>query len=69
MLTKPKRVAVIGAGIMGVSALRKLSEDKNFQLVCFERNYEVGGVWLYTDQTVNTDFGKPITSAVYNNLK
>ena len=69
MLTSPKKVAILGAGIMGIAALRRLSEDEKFQMVCFERNYDVGGLWLYTDQTKKTDFGKPVTSAVYSNLR
>ena len=52
------RVAVIGAGLTGISTLRRLSENKNFQLTCFEKNYELGGLWLYTDQTVEDDCGR-----------
>lgn len=64
-----KRVAVIGAGLTGISTLRRLSENKNFQLTCFEKNYELGGLWLYTDQTVEDDYGHPIHTGVYNYLR
>ncbi|XP_071137007.1 uncharacterized protein LOC143049522 [Mytilus galloprovincialis] len=64
-----KRIAVIGAGIMGISALRRLSENKKFLLTCFERNYDLGGLWLYTDQTDKDVYGRKINSAMYSNLQ
>ncbi|XP_076088426.1 uncharacterized protein LOC143058835 [Mytilus galloprovincialis] len=64
-----KKIAVVGAGLTGLAALRRLSENKNFKLTCFERNYDIGGLWLYTDQTLQDDYGNPIHSAVYSNLK
>lgn len=64
-----KRIAVIGGGLMGINSLRRLSEsDKHYDLVCFERNYDIGGLWLYTDQTKTNIFGNPNTSAVYKNM-
>ncbi|XP_076078183.1 uncharacterized protein LOC143048390 [Mytilus galloprovincialis] len=64
-----KKIAVIGAGIMGVSALRRLSENKKFLLTCFERNYDLGGLWVYTDQTENDVYGRKIHSAMYSNIQ
>ncbi|VDI42243.1 Hypothetical predicted protein [Mytilus galloprovincialis] len=64
-----KKIAVIGAGIMGVSALRRLSENRRFLLTCFERNYDLGGLWVYTDQTENDVYGRKINSAMYSNLQ
>lgn len=64
-----KKIAVVGAGLTGLAALRRLSENKNFKLTCFERNYDIGGLWLYTDQTLQDDYGNPVHSAVYSNLK
>lgn len=46
-----KRIGIIGAGLHGISALRRLSQNKDFKLKCFERNFDLGGIWLYTDQT------------------
>ena len=46
-----KRVAVIGAGLSGICALRSLSEEKTFKLTCFEKNFKIGGTWIYRDQT------------------
>jgi len=64
-----KQVLVIGAGLAGICALRRLSENKDFKLTCFERNYDIGGQWLYTDQTVEDDFGRPIQTAMYKNVR
>lgn len=64
-----KKIAVIGAGIMGISALRRLSENNRFLLTCFERNYDLGGLWVYTDQTENDVYGRKINSAIYSNLQ
>ena len=68
MATDVKRIAIIGAGLAGISALRRLSENKLFQLTCFERNFDIGATWMYTDQTVKDSFGRPVTTAVYHNL-
>jgi isorenieratene synthase len=42
MLTKPRRVAVIGAGLAGMGAATKLAE-RGFAVVLFERNDYLGG--------------------------
>jgi cation diffusion facilitator CzcD-associated flavoprotein CzcO len=64
-----KRVLLIGAGLTGICVLRRLSENKDFKLTCFERNYDIGGQWLYTDQTVEDGFGRPIQTAMYKNVR
>lgn len=43
-----RRVAVIGAGPSGLSALRALSDENKFETIrLFERRDRVGGIWLY----------------------
>jgi cation diffusion facilitator CzcD-associated flavoprotein CzcO len=64
-----KLVAVIGAGLSGISVLRRLSENKKFQLTCFEKNFKIGGTWIYTDQTSVNGFETTITTGMYTNLK
>ncbi|KAF5346509.1 hypothetical protein D9756_010050 [Leucocoprinus leucothites] len=44
-----KRVAVIGAGVGGITAYRELKKD-GFDVHIFERDYLPGGTWHYTDQ-------------------
>ena len=62
---KTKRVAIIGVGVSGLCMLRSLSEICNFELTAFERNYDLGGIWLYTDETRNNVYGQPIINPVY----
>ncbi|XP_021367870.1 dimethylaniline monooxygenase [N-oxide-forming] 2-like isoform X2 [Mizuhopecten yessoensis] len=64
-----KRVAVIGAGAAGLSALRNLlTTTKTFIPTCFERGSDVGGLWLYNRNTHTDDNGMPVFSSVYRDL-
>lgn len=56
-----KRVAVIGAGAAGLSALKSLSShfDK-LSFVAFEQSDRVGGTWIHNDKY------KP--TSMYDNL-
>ena len=44
-----RRVAVVGAGMTGLCALRHFSEDPAYELTAFERSSTVGGIWNYPD--------------------
>lgn len=44
-----KRVAVIGAGPSGITALKNLL-DEGLEVVAFDRNQEVGGNWIYNEE-------------------
>lgn len=41
-------IAVIGAGCSGLAALKILAENGLTKLVCFEKNDQIGGNWVYT---------------------
>lgn len=43
-----KRVCVIGAGPSGITALKNLL-DEDIEVVAYDRNSEVGGNWIYSD--------------------
>ena len=65
-----KTVAVIGSGMSGLLVIHHLMQSKTkFSVTAFERNYDIGGLWLYTDQTTPDEFGLPVYSAMYNNLR
>ena len=66
---KKARVAVIGTGVNGLCAVRRLSEAGTYDVTAFERNYDLGGLWRYTDQTDIDIFGQPIISPMYKNLQ
>ena len=65
-----QRVAVIGAGAAGICALRHLTARPNmFEAVGFEQLGQVGGTWIYTDKSGLDEYGLPIQSSMYKNLK
>ncbi len=68
-----KRVAIIGAGPCGMSALRAFAaaRDKGEaipNIVCFERQRDWGGLWNYTWRTGLDEFGEPVHSSMYRYL-
>lgn len=42
------KVAIIGAGISGLSCIKSCIEE-NLEPVCFERNNSIGGLWNFTE--------------------
>ncbi len=49
MILKNRSVCVIGAGPSGITALKNLV-DESVEAVCFDRNREVGGNWIFTEE-------------------
>jgi len=45
------RVAVVGAGISGLTAI-KCCVDEGLEPVCFERTSDIGGLWRYREDVV-----------------
>jgi dimethylaniline monooxygenase (N-oxide forming) len=41
-----KKVAVIGAGVSGITSV-KVCKDYGFDVVCFEKSEDIGGLWRY----------------------
>lgn len=46
-----KRIAVIGAGPCGLTAIKSCKEE-GLDVVCFERNGEPGGLWRYHEEDI-----------------
>ncbi|XP_067651450.1 uncharacterized protein [Haliotis asinina] len=66
----PIRVAVIGAGAGGLCAMRHLlARPDVFDGVCFEQCPIVGGTWVYTDRVGTDEYGLPVHSSMYKNLR
>ena len=42
------RVAVVGAGVSGLAAIKTCLEE-GLDVVCFERRDDLGGLWNYTE--------------------
>jgi heterodisulfide reductase subunit A-like polyferredoxin len=65
-----KKVAVIGTGVSGISALRNLtSPHGNIKPVAFERSSSFGGHWSFTGEMSRDTFGYPPSSAIYCGLR
>ena len=50
MKNKNPRVAVIGAGCSGITAIKNLLQAGISNVICFEKNNQIGGNWVYSDQ-------------------
>ena len=67
------RVAVIGAGPCGLSALRAFQQAAAKgasvpEIVCFEKQNGWGGLWNYTWRTGLDEYGEPVHSSMYRYL-
>ncbi|CAF4820177.1 unnamed protein product [Rotaria sp. Silwood1] len=65
------RIAIIGAGPCGLSqllAFKQAEQEQRVELVCFERQSDWGGLWLYSSQIGIDAYGEPIHSSMYRHL-
>ncbi|XP_014236219.1 flavin-containing monooxygenase FMO GS-OX-like 4 [Trichogramma pretiosum] len=64
------KVCVIGAGAAGLCAARHLAGDPDtFEFVLFEKSTDVGGTWTYVEEVGRDNYGLPIHSSMYKNLR
>lgn len=64
-----KRVCIIGAGRAGLAAIKLVADKKDkFDVVAFERNSDVGGLWIYRDDRYFDEHGLPAHSGIYKRL-
>ena len=49
-MSKNLKIAIIGAGPSGITALKNLVTN-GFNVTCFEMNDQIGGNWVYKDKT------------------
>ena len=65
-----QKVAIIGAVLSGILVMHHLQQSSTrFYIKTFEQNYDVGGLWLYTDETKVNECGLPVHSAMYNDFR
>ncbi|XP_060107432.1 uncharacterized protein LOC132580557 [Heteronotia binoei] len=71
MASKKLRVAVIGAGAAGLCAARHILtySDAFLPPVVFEASDQLGGTWVYTEETGEDSEGWPIHSSMYHDLR
>ena len=65
------RVCIIGAGPCGLSAIRaftKIPESDQFEIVCYEKQNQIGGLWNASWKIGVDNHGNMIHSAQYHHL-
>lgn len=62
------KIAIIGAGVAGLSSLRH-GLEQGHECTVFERNDFIGGTWQYADKTGTDEYGLPVHSSIYNHLR
>lgn len=63
-----RKIAIIGAGPSGLCCAKNAIDFGN-DVTVYERNSDVGGTWIYTDQTGTDEYGQPIHSSMYKGLR
>lgn len=62
------RVVIIGAGVAGLISARYVSSS-GYECEVLETKSELGGTWYYTDDVETDQYGYPVYSAMYQNLR
>ena len=68
------RVAVIGAGPCGLSQLCAFAADRGRggsatpEIICYEKQDDLGGLWNYTWRTGVDEYGEPVHGSMYRYL-
>lgn len=62
-----KRIVVIGAGASGICAAKHAIEH-GYAVDVYEQSSNIGGLWVYTDNTGLDEHGLPVHTAMYQNL-
>lgn len=64
------KFAVIGAGAAGLAALRHFTSGVHEdEIVCYEKTEQIGGTWVYREETGLDRYGLPIHTSMYNSLR
>lgn len=70
MPSSKTRLAVIGGGVAGlVVARHATSRPETYSVNLFEQTDQIGGTWVYTDETETDRNGLPVHSSMYKNLR
>lgn len=62
------RIAIIGAGVAGLTALKHSLGDGH-ECIILERNFYIGGVWKYVEERGFDEHGLRVTSSMYEDLR
>lgn len=67
-MNKKIRVCVVGAGTAGLSAVKN-SLEHHLEVVCYERDDQVGGTWVYKDTDITEQCDDEVHSSMYQGLR
>ncbi|KXJ25606.1 flavin-containing monooxygenase FMO GS-OX-like 8 [Exaiptasia diaphana] len=72
-MSAQKRICVIGAGPSGMSVLyhyNKLKQEGKDvpQIVCYDKQSDWGGLWLYSWETGIDQYGEPVHGSMYRGM-
>ncbi|XP_054013625.1 uncharacterized protein LOC128895222 [Hylaeus anthracinus] len=67
--TTKKKVCVVGAGAAGLCTARHLAGNLNFEVNVYEQTNDIGGTWVYKEETGLDENGLPIHSSMYRDLR
>uniref|UniRef100_A0A1B6BYX0 Flavin-containing monooxygenase n=1 Tax=Clastoptera arizonana TaxID=38151 RepID=A0A1B6BYX0_9HEMI len=62
------RVGIVGAGPAGLSAA-KHATIQGLSCTVFEQSSSLGGTWVYTDKVGHDEYGLPIHTSMYRDLR
>ncbi|XP_047360681.1 flavin-containing monooxygenase FMO GS-OX5 isoform X4 [Vespa velutina] len=69
-LVRKMKYAVIGAGAAGLAALRHFASGTyKDEIVCYEKTEEIGGTWVYREETGLDRYNLPIHTSMYKSLR
>lgn len=64
------KICIVGAGAAGLAAARQCLDEKyNFDCTVFEKAGEIGGTWVFDSRIGLDEYGLPIHTSMYKNLK
>ncbi|XP_058799319.1 uncharacterized protein LOC131668865 [Phymastichus coffea] len=64
------RIAIVGGGVAGLVVARHIvARPETYSLILFEQTDNIGGTWVYTDETEMNKNGLPVHSSMYKNLR
>src|SRR5690606_16950296 len=72
--TMTKRIAILGAGPSGLAQLRAFESARRAgarvpEIVCYEKQSDLGGMWNYTWRTDLDAYGDPVHASMYRYLR
>lgn len=67
-MPKKLKVVIIGAGVAGLCAARH-AKQSGHEVTIYEQMSEIGGTWVYTDQTGVDEYGLRVHTSMYQGLQ